>query len=149
MALHNLTDEHFNGAYMSISQVVDYFNFYHFPKINILKTKEHFQQLPFCIYFRKHSTLIASFNKQIAAYTSSGLINFWASAYITVVPNKNADIEMQAKKLSLNQINGVIIVSGCLILLSTIVFIFEVISMKYDRVKQYLDFFTFDLHGLN
>lgn len=125
---------------MVISQIVDYFNFQHFPRINILKTKQYEQLMPFCMYFKKHSCLLHSFNEQINLMSSSGLIASWARHYVRP-PYKND--QMEPKAVNLDQIVGVIIVCICLITISLIVFILEVISTSHGTIKSVLDFFTF------
>lgn len=145
-ALNNLTDEQFDGVYMTISQVVDYFNFKHFPKFKILKTKEYIKQLPFCIYYRKHSCLLEAFDRQIRAYTSGGLINYWADSFLKLhhLQNNNDGSEMEAKALKLNQFSGIVTICGCLIIVSVILFIFEFLSESNALVKTILDFLTYD-----
>lgn len=139
----NLTDENFGGAYMSISQVVDYFNLKNFPHINILKTKQYVQLMPFCIYYRKHSCLVRPFNEQISLLTSSGMIVSWARLYKT--PNyKHSQIQPKTQSLTFNQISGLITVCGLLIVISVIVFGLELMSTSHETIKIVLDFVTFN-----
>ncbi|XP_055325489.1 uncharacterized protein LOC129579433 [Sitodiplosis mosellana] len=49
----NLTDDDFGGAYMTITEVVDYFNLKNFPYVSVLKTKDYIQSMPLAFYFRK------------------------------------------------------------------------------------------------
>lgn len=140
-ALHNLTDENFNGAIMVVSQVVDNFNFINFPKFNILTTKEYIQQLPFFIYFRKHSCLLEAFDNQIHAYESSGLINYWANSFLKLLQFQNKN---NAKALKLNQFFGIVTVCGCLILVSIFLFVFELMSESNALVRTILDFLTYN-----
>lgn len=138
--LKNVSNENFDGALMSISQIVDYFNFLHFPKINILKTKQYVQSMPFCMYFRKHSYLLQPFNDHLNSMSSGGLIVIWQRKYVRSL-QQNDQKEPQA--VNLDQITGVIIVCICLFGTSLIVFIFELMSSSHGTIKSVLDFFTF------
>lgn len=138
--LHNLTDENFDGAFMVISQIVDFFNVQHFPNIKILKTKQYVQLMPFSMFFRKHSCLLKPFNDQINLFSSSGLIAAWAKHYEKSAFKSDS---MEPKALSIDQISGVITVCICLIAASLILFILELMSTSHEAVQFILDFFTF------
>lgn len=142
--LYNLTDGHYDAAYMAISQVVDYFNFLNFPKVNILKTKDYVQQLSFCIYFKKHSCLLKPFNNQIEVYRSSGLIDFWAKSFLKVhqLKNQNEHVYIQTKPLALSQFGGVITICAYFTGASVILFIFELMSNRQKGIKKILDFLS-------
>lgn len=137
---HNLTDEHFSGAYMTISQHVDYFNAVN-PNANILKTKEYIRMVPFCMYFRKHSCLVKPFNDQLIAYKSSGLIDFWAKKFSRSSVMKHEKV--QPKPISFDQFIGVNVLCTCLIFFSLIIFILEVLSTKCEAIKTFFDFYVY------
>lgn len=123
---------------MAVSNMIDYFNFINFPQLNVLKTKQELQYLPFCVYYRKHSFLLEPFNEQILQFSSSGLMEFWAKKYL--IPHFNIDVQMKPKSLAFNQISGLITVYIWLISASIIAFIFELISTNYSWVRGILDF---------
>lgn len=139
-ALRNVTDDDANIAVMTVSQVVDYFNFLHFPSVQILKTKQYIQAMPFCMYFRKHSFLERPFNHQLNLYSSSGLIVQWAKSF-RKQPFDSDRIEPQP--LLLDQITGVLTVCICMIAASVVVFIFELMSNCHGTIKTLMDFFTY------
>lgn len=126
---------------MAISQVIDYFNMGNFPHVNILKTKQYVQLMPFCMFYRKHSCLLRPFNEQINLYSSSGLIDSWARGFKKPHYFKNSP--MEPKALSFNQINGLIAVCILFIAFSIIVFILELMSTSHEVIKSMLDFFAF------
>lgn len=135
---YNLTDDNFGGAFLASSLRVEYFNIVNSRKVKILKTKDYIRLLPFCMYFRKHSCLMKPFNRQISAYTSSGLINFWASAFRKSAHSKSD--KKEPKPMSLHQVVGVIIVCSFLIAVSLIIFTLELLSTKFQAIKSSLDF---------
>lgn len=139
--LWNLTDDDFDGAYQTISQVVDYFNLINFPNVNILKTKDSIQSMPLCIYYRKHSCLLKPFNEQINSYQSSGLIVSWASAFRKPLYLKDKG-HIEPTPLSMSQISGLVTVCIICFVISIIVFILELMSTSHGAIKILLDFLT-------
>lgn len=139
-SFHKLTDENFGGAYMTVSQHVDYFNAVN-PQANILKTKEYIRMVPFCMYFRKHSCLVKPFNDQLIAYKSSGLIDFWAKKFSKSSNRKSK--ETQPKPMSFDQFNGLNILCICLIFFSLILFLLEILSTKFEVIKTFFDFWVY------
>lgn len=142
-SLRNLTTNQFNGVFMSFTQTIDYFNRLHFPEMHILKTKQDIQMMPFAVYFRKHSCLKITFNSQIEAYVSGGLINFWASKFQTKFHSKTNGIE--PSPLSLYQVKGVVKVCIGLFVISILVFILELMSTCHESIKNLLDFLTYNV----
>lgn len=140
--LRNLTNDNFDGAYMAISSVVDYFNLKNFPNPKILKTKQYIQLMPFCMYFRKHSCLVRPFNEQISLLASSGLIVSWDRTFKT--PHYSKNVHMEPNVLSINQITGLITVCTLFIALSIIVFSFEMMSTKHETIRTVFDFLSFN-----
>lgn len=145
-ALRNLSNENANIAIMTTSQIIDYFNFLHFPNIQILKTKQYVQAMPFCMYFRKHSFLEKPFNRQLNSFSSSGLIFQWAK---TFKKQSYKSDRIEPHPLSLDQITGVLIVCIFMIAASLIVFIFESMSNSHETIKIIMDFLTFKTNPIS
>lgn len=139
-SLRNVTNDNAHMAIMSISQVVDYFNFLHFPNVQVLKTKQYIQAMPFCMYFRKHSFLERPFNQQLNLYSPSGLIVQWAKNFRKQAFNSD---RIEPQPLLLDQFTGVLAVCICLSAASVVVFILELMSNCHDTIKKIMDFFTY------
>lgn len=139
-ALHNLTKENSDIAIMTTSQIVDYFNLLQFPKVSVLKTKQYIQAMPYCMYFRKHSSLKTPFNRELDKFASGGLIEQWAKKFKS--PTAEID-KTEPKPLSINQFAGLCAICVCLYATSVIVFIFELMSNCHEAIKIAMDFFTF------
>lgn len=136
-----MRDDHFDEAYMSVAQLIDYYNFLHFPNGKILQTKQYVRMTLIGMYHRKRSCLIKPFDTQINSYMSAGLIGFWGKLF--KAPNHDDNNEqIEPKALSLNQINGVITACAFLICVSVIIFLLELISPHNMAIKKILDFFT-------
>lgn len=125
-----------------MAQAIDYYNLLKFPNANILKTKQYILMTPVCAYFRKHSCLIKPFDDQIRTMKWNGMLAFWIRHY--KVPTFYDNNNMEPKKLSFDQISGVLNVCMYLFGVSTILFIFELLSMKCKRIKMFLDFLSFN-----
>lgn len=139
-AFHNLNDINFHGAYMTIVQALDYFNFINFPNINVLKTKQDILMTPMCLYHKRHSSLVRPFDEQIALYKANGLNEKWMSIYKTPYIQQN-DI-FGPKQLSFDQISGVLIVCSMLLGVSIIFFILELASNWCIPIRKILNFLT-------
>lgn len=139
--LLQLRNSSHDGVYMTYAQVIEYYNQQNFPQPEILKTKESIQMLPFSIFFRKHSCITNTFNRQIEAGTSSGLISFWADRLTKSHFKFNGKIK--PKTLKFNQIKGILMICMCLYGFSIIIFFVELLSARHKRIKRFVDFFTY------
>lgn len=137
----NLSDGKADGAYLSLTQRINYINVVNYAHANVFKTKEYIRTVPFCLYYKKYSCLVEPFNEQITAYTSSGLINFWIKKFRKSREEKTAP--NRRKPVSMIQINGIIILCSYLIIFSLIVFVLELLSIKFELIKIFLDFLAF------
>lgn len=142
----HLTDDHFDGAYMTVTQILDYYNLLSYPNASILKTKQYVRLNPMMMYHRKCSCLVQAFDEQINAYISGGLIEFWGRHF---KPSRNERISIKPTPLVIHQIIGIVTACACLICLSIIVFFFELMSMRNSTIKSILDFFTFNSNSKN
>lgn len=141
MTVDNLRNEEFRGVYLSSRNAISYQNLQHSRQPKILKTRKHMQMLPMSLLLRKHSCLKRSFDHQVSAFQSSGLIEHWEEIF----PESCRDIEdKKPKKLKVGQIVGVIEVCAVLYLISLIVFFLELMTLKHGKIKKIIDFFAFD-----
>ncbi|KAL7029689.1 hypothetical protein ACKWTF_006320 [Chironomus riparius] len=94
------------------------------------------------IYFRKNSYLVKSFNRKISLFKTSGLIDFWASDYIS---NTYLNIKKESdgpRMLNVEQLMGGFQVLLIGIITASILFICEVIARKC-RISLMQRFFRF------
>lgn len=141
-SFHNLSDANFHGAYMTVAQPFDYFNFINFPNVNILKTKKDILMTQMCMFHRKYSSLVKPFDEKIGWYKTNGLIEYWIRKY--KIPSFRQSDRTDRRKLSFSQISGVIIVCALLFVVSMILFILELMSAKCKKIEIFLDFLTFN-----
>lgn len=139
-----LQDNTFEGAFLSTEAGVAYYN-----KMNrnktVLSTVEQLFLVPFSIFFKKHSCLIASVNDQINDYTSSGLLQNWVSHFIDprFLSKKTDQQDVIPKRLAINQLIGAFQLCILLYFLSTFIFFLEICASRIECLQYMLDFFTY------
>lgn len=119
--------------------VLHYFNFIQKPKPQLAMTKDRLNTFYLAIHFRKNSILTEIFNRKIEKMTESGLVNYWASKY---KENHKTKLEASTKYHYANII-GVFQFCAVLIVIDIVVFILELMSPRYNRVKYVMDYFTY------
>lgn len=138
--IHKLQNDEFRGVYLTSKNVINYHNSQHFRQQKILKTKDYMQMLPIQLLVRKHSCLKRSFDHQILAFQSSGLIGHWLKSFTETI----VDIEdKEPKNLKIDQIIGIIEVCAALYALSFLIFMMELLTLKYKKIKKIVDLITF------
>lgn len=146
--LENLRSSSFQGVYMSTSAAISEYNMRNFRKGHILMADDKVLLLPYSIFFRKHSCLVNAINWEINKYTSNGLISRWTSDLTHEKQIKevirNEQLQMQTpKKISLQQIRGVFIICALMYLISGVVFVMELLTVKFEFIRVLFDFCTF------
>lgn len=138
--LPKLRDENYRGVYLTTAQIINYYNLQNFPKPAILKTKEYVQMITFTIYFQKYSCLLRTFDRNIAAFVTNGLIHYWDEQFTKIIDQIE---DPEPKQLNIDQIAGVIEICAVLYALSVLVFIMEIMASHHEAIKKIIDFFTF------
>lgn len=81
------------------------------------------------------------FNEQLQTLQEFGLIDFWTKQRIE--PYKTVPKKKQPSTLELKNILAAFQICAVMYLTSVFVFIMEVISEKFPRIKRILDYFTY------
>lgn len=134
----------FRGAVTSSMEQILYFNKMNYKNMTLTVCREHLFTFQYGIYFRKNSYLEEVFNNKISILKSSGLIDFWASDYIS---SKFLNIKIRdasPRKLNIEQLMGgfeVLFIGfalGCVILLA------ELASkcLRLRKLQSLIEFFT-------
>ena len=138
-----MLDEDFQGAFLSNEPAISYFNINNFRSGRMILPSEVIFLVPFSMYFRKHSCLVASANRQINDYTSSGLLLNWVHKYVDekFLSIKKMGLKkiVEHRPLELDQLRG----SLMLIFLvdrACLLFIMEIMSPQYMLLKNILNF---------
>ena len=92
-------------------------------------------------YFRKKSMLTSVFNHHFRSFREAGLIDFW-------VRNRIDDRKLNTKhreptKLHMENVIAAFQICGFMCLISFIIFILEIISVKCRRIRLAIEYLTY------
>lgn len=126
----------------SLEQVL-YFNKINYKEHTLTVCREYLFTYLYGIYFRKNSYLVHMFNKNIALFKTSGLIDFWASDYISMKYLNMHIVDDGPKQLNIDQLLGGFEVLFIGMIGSLILFVLEVMAVKcrMKRLQKVLRFF--------
>lgn len=139
--LQTLYDQQIDGVVLASDLSQKAFNLENSPNRRLAFTKDRLFMYSPVFLFRKKSVLTAVFNRQLQTLRETGLIEFWTKNFID--DRKTKSKQREPSKLQMENILAVFQICGIMYLISFVVFILEVISMKYRRVKYILDFLTY------
>lgn len=139
LSLDELRGVDLDGPYCQLKNIVDYNNFINFRKPKLLMTKEYIKMYPIVMYVRKTTCLKVTFDRQIAALHSSGLVEHWQKSYTKTVKDPE---DRNPKKLKIDQFIGIIEICAVMYALSFFVFIMELMTLKCKRIRTLMDFLT-------
>lgn len=134
-----------DGVTYSNNLQVKYFNRLNSPTFTLHSTKDRLFLMPVVIYFPKCSVLPNLFNNRMIFYREFGLIEYWTQQYT----DSRSQLQSQKyekplpKKLNIKNIIGIVEIYLVLLLLSGLVFIFELLSVKFAILKCFLDYLTY------
>lgn len=128
----------------SIEQILFYNKISYKNSTTLTICKEFLFTFQYGIYFRKNSFLEERFNEKISMFKSSGLIDFWASDYIS---SRYLNIKLQdelPRKLNIEQLMGGFQVLFIGLGVGFFIFLVEVIStsLRMRKMNQFIEFFT-------
>lgn len=123
---------------------VSYYNKLNYRDNTLTVCKEYLFTFQYGIYFRKNSYLVNRFNEKISLFKTSGLIDFWASDYIS---NKYLNIKIESdgpRMLNIEQLMGGFEVLFIGIIIAIFIFVCEVIALKFGIhfMQRFFKFFV-------
>lgn len=86
------------------------------------------------------SPLVMEFNKQLQSLQETGLINYWISKY---TDTRKYNAKKDPTKLEMKSILAAFQLCGAMYIVSFIVFIFELLSMRLKYLKKFVDYLTY------
>lgn len=138
--IDDILDDKYRGVHEVTKGVIRYYNLLHFQEQPILITKDDIKLAPISVVIREPSCLKMPINHQIFAFRSSGLVQHWEKKYIKTIKEIE---DNEPKKLNIDQFIGLIKICAVLHALSFLIFITELLTLKYRKMKKIIDFFTF------
>lgn len=117
-----------------------YFNLVNSPH-RLGHTKDRLLMYSPVVYFRKKSILKDVFNEQLQRIREAGLTEYWIKKN---VDDRTMKLYQRApKKLQIQSIFAAFEICIVMYFISCIVFILELLSTRYRRVKVFLDFLNY------
>lgn len=111
------------------------------PNRRLAFTKDRFLPYSPVFLFRKKSPMTRVFNRQIQSLQQSGLIDYWTKERID--PHESKSTKTKPSTLELKSVFAAFQICGVLYMFSCFLFILEMMSVKCQRIKQILDYFTY------
>lgn len=139
--LRLLHDQNIDGVALSQDLSQRAFNLQNSPHRRLAFTKDRLFMYSPIFLLRKKSMLTGIFDEQIVTLQETGLIEFWTEKYIDHRSiNKK---HREPSTLRIENIAAAFEICAAMHLISFIVFILEIFSMKYRCVKCFLDYLTY------
>lgn len=139
--LQNFHDSNFDGVTLWSDSTIKMFNLLFGPGRQLSFTKDRIFVSHYVFHFQKNSILKHVFNEKLQFLHESNLIQFWFSKYMN--DHKMKSIQNTSSILHIENIFGILQIMIGMYLISLIVFVLELISKRYSRVENILDFFTY------
>lgn len=140
-SLQSLYDNDINGVVLTSDISQKAFNLENLPHRRLGFTKDRLFMYSPVFLFRNKSMLTRVINKELQLLQETGLIEFWTKNYID--DRKPKSKQRQPSKLRMENIVAAFQICGIMYFISFIVFILEIISVRYHRIKRILDYFTY------
>lgn len=135
---------YFNAAVTSSMEQVLFFNKMNYKNMTLTICKEYLFTFQYGIYFRKNSYLEQVFNERISMLKSNGLIDFWASDFMSATFLNIKIRDASPRKLKLEQLMGAfeVLYMGCAV--GFAILLFELLSkcLRLKKLQKLIEFFT-------
>lgn len=100
--------------------------------------KESIAVFTITIYYPKKSTLTRQFNRQIRRFLAAGLMDYWVQRYGDYDFTEQIDGSAGPKPLSLGHLVGTFELCGVMMIVSILVFLGELASVKRLSLQKWL-----------
>lgn len=139
--LRKFHDSEFDGVVFWNEITTTYFNLMNAPHRRLFFTKDKLFSSSTVLYFRKNSVLRNLFNKKIVDVIEFGLTRYWQ---LNSVDARKAKLQQKMQPVFLiKNITGALQICGIVHLISSIVFVLEVVSVRYLIIRRSLDYLTY------
>lgn len=135
-----LYDKENNGVMLATDLFVKLFNLKH-PHRRMIFTKDRLIRFSPIILYRKNSVLTSVFNKQLQALIENGLIDYWTKNYMDT--HQANSKQRQLSKIRMRNVFAIFQTCAVAYLISCMVFVLEIISVKCHRIKIVNEYLTY------
>lgn len=137
MLRQNLLNTNFRGALLSSEEHTAYLNAQVFPHHHYHYASEIVFVFNLCIYLHRQSCLTQEINVNILNFQSNGLLQSWSKEFVDMSYLKER-ISAVPKVLTNEQLFGSYELLASGLIISIIVFIIELLSVKVPRMKKFM-----------
>lgn len=134
-------DDATNAVVLTNTFSLKHFNLVFSPHKRLGITKDRLIMYTAVFYFHKPSLLKNPFNKELQKYHEAGLIVHWTKTRLDY--RRERSNQRTPTKLKVENIFAAFQICALMYLISFIVFILEVISGRYPRIRYILDYLTY------
>ncbi|XP_053699472.1 uncharacterized protein LOC128746450 [Sabethes cyaneus] len=137
IAIRRLAD----GVVMVTTEHIAFHNKHRLDKGFLRSTRDYVVSLPIVIYYPKRSFLVPEFNRVIGQVQTAGLMSYWVRQYgnYDFFPKETRD-QLRPVPLNIEQLSGCYQVCAVLWMVCCGVFLLELWSRKWHRLRIVLDF---------
>lgn len=139
-AIRKISTGEWNGVAFTNDLTVNYFNYISRSSMRIKCTRDLVRLQNPVFLFGKNSLLTSMFNDKIELCQESGLINHWVGKFKH--NHKKHKNHKNPKKLGVENILGILKISGVMYSISCAVLFMEIVSGANRIIKKFLDFLT-------
>lgn len=135
-----LYNENFPGVFVTSETMVGYFNMQNYQRGIVDSSKEKIFSLPFAMYLKKHSCLTSTIDGHVQRLASNGFLAHWWKKYQDTRFLKNR-LTKTPQILTMDQIQGIHYICFYLHIISIIIFLLELCSIKCKVLRRGLKYF--------
>lgn len=140
--LRNFHDREIDGVVIWSKFSSIHFNAVNAPQRHLSFTKDHLFSTATVLFFRKKSVLPGLFNQKIQRLNEAGLTEFWLLNIVDKKRTKKSTESVQTL-FHIGNLYGVLQICAVSYLNALIVFVLEVISERYPRIQNIIDYLTY------
>lgn len=106
----------------------------------LASTKDNLYMFSSIFLFRKTSPLVTEFNKQLQSLKEAGLIDYWIRCF---TGTRKSNAKRNPTKLEMTSILAAFQFCGVVYIVSFVIFILEMFSMRSKCIKRIIDYLTY------
>lgn len=141
-SIYNVVEGLSKGKYVGVTftcdMIVNYFNSR--TEHRLVDYTDMIRPFTPMFFFPKNSVLISIFNRKILICQQAGLVNYWYGKYTVVHKKKKRG---KIRPLDIPSVLTILKISAAMYFVAFIVFVLEVLSDRFECIRNCLDFITY------
>ncbi|XP_037809285.1 uncharacterized protein LOC119602033 [Lucilia sericata] len=116
-----------------------HYNYKNWNTSTLTYVEETIHSFPCVMYFRKHSMLRSSIDRKLKIFSDAGITSHIARKHVRSKFLKMNTNSQFVSRLANGNLKGLYFISGVMFLISTVVFIMELLTRKSQRLEKFMD----------